>query len=366
MRAVRPAAVVTFFNTTSGQYRFWDEFATMIGERLRPKGVENFCFRRDYGADAPEPPEARHPTPEGALGNRRWLRENVRPIAAEFEKVIFHTHGHYQPIWLGAEVLTHGRASWFWTEHLIADPGKHEGFKKLARSAAQRLALFPQRLYGVSEAGATRLREQFNPSSVRCIRTGVRLLAEPPAREIPAVPRRGLFVGRLIEEKGFWPLLKAYVLLRKRDVDVTLTLVGPGPLDEIQKFIDDNGLHDHVKLAGYQKSTGPFYKEADFVIVPSVWLEALGMVSVEARMHGLPVIYSKRGGLPGTQVDGVTGLALDSVTPEEIAAKITSLVSDPARYAEMCRQAPKNLSEFSIEHMVDSYIRDYQEELARL
>jgi glycosyltransferase involved in cell wall biosynthesis len=155
-------------------------------------------------------------------------------------------------------------------------------------------------------------------------------------------------------------------LLRKRDVDVTLTMVGPGPLEQIQKFIDENGLHDHVKLAGYQKGTGPFYREADFVIVPSVWLEALGMVSVEARMYGLPVIYSKRGGLPGTQVDGVTGLALDAVTPEEIAAKITALVSDPARYAEMCRRAPQNLAEFSIEHMVDSYIRDYLGELARL
>jgi glycosyltransferase involved in cell wall biosynthesis len=363
---VKSAAVVTFFNTTSGQYRFWDEFATMIGERLRPKGVENICFRRDYGADAPEPADARHPTPEGALGNRRWLRENVRPLAADFEKVIFHTHGHYQPIWLGTEVLSHGRASWFWTEHLIADPGKREGLKKLARSAAQKLALFPKRLYGVSEAGAARLREQFLPSTVRCIRTGVRLLPSVPPREIPVVPRRGLFVGRLIEEKGFWPLLKAYALLRKRDVDVTLTLVGPGPLEQIQVFIDENGLHDHVKLAGYQKSTGPFYEQADFVIVPSVWLEALGMVSVEARMHGLPVIYSKRGGLPGTQIDGVTGLALAEVTPEEIADKIMMLVSDPARYAEMCRRAPQNLNEFSIEHMVDSYVKDYQEELAKL
>jgi glycosyltransferase involved in cell wall biosynthesis len=201
---------------------------------------------------------------------------------------------------------------------------------------------------------------------VRCIRTGVRLLPSVPPRQIPAVPRRGLFVGRLIEEKGFWPLLEGYALLRARGVDVTLTLVGPGPLEEIQKFIDDKGLHDHVTLAGYQKETGPFYAQADFVIVPSVWLEALGMVSVEARMYGLPVIYSRRGGLPGTQVDGVTGLALAEVTPDEIAAKITTLVSDPARYAEMCRRAPEGLAEFSIEHMIDCYIRDYLDELARL
>ena len=56
----------------------------------------------------------------------------------------------------------------------------------------------PARLYGVSEPGAARLREQFLPSTVRCIRTGVRLLPAPPPRTIPDRPRRGLFVGRLI------------------------------------------------------------------------------------------------------------------------------------------------------------------------
>jgi glycosyltransferase involved in cell wall biosynthesis len=236
----------------------------------------------------------------------------------------------------------------------------------VVRIAAQKARLMPERLYGVSEPGAARLREQFLPSTVRCIRTGVRLLPSPPPREMPKVPRRGLFVGRLIQEKGFWPLLEAYALLRARNVDVTLTLVGPGPLDEIQKFIDGKGLKDHVTLAGYQKETGPFYEKADFVLVPSVWLEALGMVSVEARMYGLPVIYSRRGGLPGTQIDGVTGLALAAVTPEEIAAKVEQLVSDPARYAEMCRRAPQNLAEFSFDHMINAYVRDYLEELERL
>jgi glycosyltransferase involved in cell wall biosynthesis len=224
----------------------------------------------------------------------------------------------------------------------------------------------PGRLYGVSEAGAARLQQQFLPSSVRCIRTGVRLGAGAVREQIPAVPRKALFVGRLIEEKGFWPLLRAFVLLRDRNVDVTLTLVGPGPLPEIQSFIDASGLREMVHLAGYQKDPGPFYAEADFVVVPSVWLEALGMVSLEARMRGLPVIYSRRGGLPGTQIDGVTGLALAEVTPEEIAAKIVQLVSDPPRYAEMCRRAPEGLDEFSIETMVGSYVSDYLSQLSSL
>jgi glycosyltransferase involved in cell wall biosynthesis len=364
---VKPAAaVLTFFNTTSGMYAFWDDFARMIGERLARLGVDNVRFRRDYNQFSDEPAEARHPTPERALSDLRWLRENVRPIAARYQKVIFHTHGHYQPIWLGREVWQHRRARWFWTEHLIADPGKRELLKKSIRVFAQVARLMPSRLYGVSEPGAARLREQFLPSTVRCIRTGVRLLTGVARTEIPAVPRKALFVGRLIEEKGFWPLLKAFVLLRQRNIDVTLTLVGPGALPEIQAFIDANGLREMVKLEGFQRETRPYYQQADFVIVPSLWLEALGMVSVEARMYGLPVIYSRRGGLPGTQIDGVTGLALAQVTPEEIADKVAQLVSDPARYREMCRRASIGLGEFSIETMVDCYVNDYMQALATL
>jgi len=359
-------AVFTFFNTTSGMYAFWDDFARMVGEGLRRHGVENVCFRRDYSDRSTDPPEARHPTPEGSLGSTRWLQENVRPVAARFDKVIFHTHGHYLPIWLGKEVWHHGRARWFWTEHLIADPGKHERLKKAARTIGQGLRLLPTRLYGVSEPGADRLRQQFRAASVRCIRTGVRLLDGVARSEISKAPHRALFVGRLIEEKGIWPLLKAFVVLRDRGVDVTLTMVGPGAMREVQEFIEANRLQERVALTGFQGDAHAFYRQADFVIVPSIWLEALGMVSVEARMHGLPVIYSRRGGLPGTQIDGVTGLALADVTPEEIADRVVQLVSDPVRYAEMCRRAPIGLEEFSIERMVDAYVRDYVEALDAL
>ncbi len=362
------AAVLSFINTTSGRYRWWDDFPAMIGERLQRAGVEHICFRRDYDESSTEPPEARHPTPERSLGDVRWLRENVRPLAGGFEKVIFHTHGHYQPIRLGREVLHHGRARWFWTEHRISEARRFDRLRKSARGLGQVLGLLPHRVYGVSDAGAARLRQQFRPASVRCIRTGVHLLPQPgrAAARGALTPRKALFVGRLIEEKGVWPLLRAFVILKNRNVDAKLTLVGPGALQEVQSFVDENMLGDRVRLVGHQRDTGPFYREADFAIVPTLVPEALGMVSLEARMHGLPVIFSRRGGLPETQIEGVTGLGLAEVTPEEIADQVVLLQSDPGRYAEMSRRAAIGLEEFSIERMVDAYVKEYLDELASL
>src|SRR6266545_5005326 len=259
---MKTAAVLTFINNISGRYRWWDEFPAMIGERLGRLGVEHICFRRDYDPNSTEPPDARHVTPEGALGDLKWLRENVRPVAAGFEKVIVHTHGHYQPILLGREVWRHGRARWFWTEHLIADPGRRERLKKAVRIVGQSLRLFPQRLFGVSQAGAARLCEQFRPSSVKCIRTSVRLLNGVVRTDLPAVPRKALFVGRLIPEKGIWPLLEAFVLLQTRGVDVTLTIVGKGLDEDVRAFIAANKLTDRVQLAGHQTDVAPFYRQA--------------------------------------------------------------------------------------------------------
>jgi glycosyltransferase involved in cell wall biosynthesis len=365
---MKKAAVLTFINTTGGQYRWWDEFPSLIGEGLRRSGVEHICFRRDYAASSTEPPEARHPTPEGSLGDARWLRENVRPVAAAFEKVIFHTHGHYQPIRLGREVAHHGRARWFWTEHRIAPPRGLDALRKAARTVGQRLGMLPCRLYGVSEAGADRLRQQFRAASVRCIRTGIRLL--PPAQRAgvrrPLTPRKALYVGRMIEDKGCWTLLRAFDVLRRRNVDASLTLVGAGRVDQVRRFVDEGRLGDRTRVVGFQREIEPFYREADFVIVPTIVPEALGMVSLEARMHGLPVIYSRRGGLPETQIDGVTGLGLPEVTPEAIADQVVRLQSDPAGYAEMSRRATLGLEEFSIETMIESYLREYLEVLSSL
>ena len=359
-------AVFSFINVTSGRYRWWDEFPLMLGRQLAAAGIDHICYYRDYDDASPQPAEFRHPTPEGALADARWLERNVRPLAAGYEQVILHTHGHYRPIELWRETRQHPHARWFWTEHQISEPRRFDLLRKFARGVGQSAGRFPTRLFGVSEAGAARLRQQFRASTVRCIRTGIHV-NDPIIRRADAnirVPRKALFVGRLIPEKGIWPLLDAMVQLVKNDEDVHLTLVGRGSTDKIEDYVSRNNLAGHVVLAGHQLDVEPFYRDADFVVIPTLVREALGMVSLEARRFGLPVIYSNRGGLPETQIDGQTGIRLASPTAREIASAIVSLQSDRARYAQMQQRAPLGLEEFSIEKMVQSYVGEYRSAFA--
>jgi glycosyltransferase involved in cell wall biosynthesis len=356
-------AVISFVNVASGRYRWWDEFPLMLGERLSAIGIEHVCFYREYEPASPQPAADRHPTPEGSLADARWLEQNVTPIAGRYDQVILHTHGHYRPIELWRETRRHRRAKWFWTEHQISEPRRLDALRKLGRCVGQSRGRFPSRVFGVSDAGAARLKQQFRASSVQCIRTGIRVSEPAPCddgRGSSRVPRKALFVGRLIAGKGIWPLLEAMALLKKRGADVQLTMVGRGMTGEINTYVRDNNLADNVVLAGHQLDVEPFYRDADFVIIPTLVREALGMVSLEARRYALPVIYSHRGGLPETQIDGLTGLKLPSPTAEEITRAILSLQSDRARYMQMRQRAPVGLDEFSIETMVQSYVDQYE------
>lgn len=64
------------------------------------------------------------------------------------------------------------------------------------------------------------------------------------------------------------------------------------------------------------------YLHAKLLIVPSVWNEAFGRVSVEAQFLGIPVLVSNRGGLPETVSYDESKIVFNHLNPEEWVVKI--------------------------------------------
>jgi glycosyltransferase involved in cell wall biosynthesis len=71
-----------------------------------------------------------------------------------------------------------------------------------------------------------------------------------------------------------------------------------------------------------------FYRNARFVVVPSLWYEMCPLVIVEAMSLGLPVIASRIGGLPELVEEGKTGLLFKTGDPDELAQQMQQLWSD--------------------------------------
>ncbi len=77
------------------------------------------------------------------------------------------------------------------------------------------------------------------------------------------------------------------------------------------------------------------YRNARFLVVPSVWFEGFPMAVLEAMSYGLPVIASRIGGLPEIVDDGVSGLLFAPGDATDLAGKMKLLWDNAQLRAEM-------------------------------
>ena len=115
------------------------------------------------------------------------------------------------------------------------------------------------------------------------------------------------YFGRISKEKGVIELVKAFSKLKIKKCK--LLIVGAEEYGnsketsytkDIKKIIDDYMLHDRVVFTGYieHKRLPIYYSISDCVMIPSICNEAAPLVAVEAQQCGVPVIYTKIGGIP--------------------------------------------------------------------
>lgn len=157
---------------------------------------------------------------------------------------------------------------------------------------------------------------------------------DPGQREASA--EYALFVGRLTMEKGVRTLLAAWERVGRR---MPLKIVGTGPLaDEVRSAA--------ARLAGVEWLGGlprervlALMKRAAFLVIPSLWYEAFGVVIAEAYGVGLPVISSDLGSMASLIRPGVTGLHFRPGDAMELAARVEWALAHPAEMVAMGRLA---------------------------
>jgi glycosyltransferase involved in cell wall biosynthesis len=130
-----------------------------------------------------------------------------------------------------------------------------------------------------------------------------------------------LFVGRLSPEKGLSTLLEAW---RKLPIAVPLLIVGDGPLRGQLAADIARGCLNNIRFAGPLSRSEVYkaMKKAAFLVVPSVWQEAFGLIVAEAFACGTPVLGSRIGGIPEMLEDEATGLHFTPGDSDDLAKKV--------------------------------------------
>lgn len=96
-------------------------------------------------------------------------------------------------------------------------------------------------------------------------------------------------IGTLKRQKNFHLLLDAFKIVRSR-INARLELLGDGPLKaELITYSETLGIGDDVIFRGFQENISQYIYNSDVFVLSSDW-EGLGMVLVEALLHGRPVI----------------------------------------------------------------------------
>jgi len=163
-----------------------------------------------------------------------------------------------------------------------------------------------------------------------------RTVVVPPGTDRVPFSRGGgglLSVGSILPRKGFELLVEA--LARLGDLDWHLTIAGdrtrdPAAAARLDEAIRRHGLGKRIETTGAVSAErlAALYERADVFVLASLF-EGYGMAYAEALAHGLPVIGTTGGAIPGT-VPESAGRLVPPGDVNALADALRDIIADKA------------------------------------
>jgi glycosyltransferase involved in cell wall biosynthesis len=243
----------------------------------------------------------------------------------------------------------------------------NELFSRFSRREAGAAVGAADRVVCCSQFVADRLQEKLGRRElkVRAVLNGVDVERFRPRDQGEGPAEAGdpvvLFVGRVLPEKGVDLLLKAARLLAGRGLRFRVRIVGSSnfnPVDPLTAY--ERELRELAAAVGRPVEFVPSvdraavvseYWKADVFCAPSNWDEPFGLTVAEAMACGLPVVASRRGGIPEFGCDALS--YFDPPDVEGLAARLEELLASEALRRERGARARANAEKISWERQYD-------------
>jgi glycosyltransferase involved in cell wall biosynthesis len=169
-------------------------------------------------------------------------------------------------------------------------------------------------------------------------------------RRLGLPDRYVLFVGRLVQAKGIFELLRAYVGLDEYvRRELGLVFVGDGPARaELQVRASEISV-GAIRFAGFahREQLPSYYALAEVLVLPT-YTDPWGLVVNEAMACGLPVIVSQAAGCVRDLVrEGWNGLLVPPGNVALLSSAIRDLALQPELRASMGARATSLIANFS-------------------
>ncbi|NKC11529.1 MAG: glycosyltransferase [Gammaproteobacteria bacterium] len=211
------------------------------------------------------------------------------------------------------------------------------------------------------------------PERIRVVRNGLALdeLERPGAdavrrwRHAHGLPPGGPTVGgimRFTEEKEPLLWVHAVAMVLESNPGAAAVLVGNGPLlARACRLAKRLGLADRIRFTGLVRGPAIAIAAMDVLLLSSRY-EGLPNVVIEAQAMGVPAVVTRRGGSAEAIEAGVTGWAVDELTPAALAAPVNRILADSGWARAARGRAPDFVRErFALQRMLRETLQVYGE-----
>lgn len=178
-------------------------------------------------------------------------------------------------------------------------------------------------------------------------------LTSPCKQKATLEAKKVIAVGRLVYQKNFQSLIKAWVHVAQIHPDWILEIWGEGSLKiELENLIDQLNLKRHVFLKGYTYDIQSKMLNASIFVLSSIF-EGFGLVIVEAMSCGLPIVsYACPCGPKDIINNGKDGFLVDINNEFKLAYKINHLIENEELRQQMSDAAILKAKQYNTENII--------------
>ncbi|MBA6391085.1 glycosyltransferase [Colwellia sp. BRX10-3] len=208
-----------------------------------------------------------------------------------------------------------------------------------------------------SNALAAKVLEIAPSAKVKTIYNGVNFERFSIEKKPDSSKLKFLFIGNLISTKGVFELLAAAKLLKDKNVDFELSLIGKGPEKaKLAAYIEQNELQNTVKIIGAipHEQLNQWFAKSHALILPS-YREGVPNVIMEALATGTPVVATSVGGIPEVIKNDINGILLEDYQPDTIYQGIRSLMNEAWSSGGILKSVESYTWENTSEQFLDTF-----------
>lgn len=189
-----------------------------------------------------------------------------------------------------------------------------------------------------------------------------------PCRFEPLVSRDNwdskniISAGRLVKQKNFASLIRAFKLVHNIHPDWTLTIYGEGPQRlMLEELADSLGLRDYVHLPGISDNIREKMLDSSIFVLSSIY-EGFALVLLESMSCGLPIVsYSCPCGPKDLISEGENGYLVPVNDEQGLANAINNLIEDENKRRTMGREGLLSVLQYSPEIICDRWMGLFKE-----